>query len=254
MSKYYDRLVKINESLDCDVPIKNESVISNTNFERALANASSDVSKADALVMAFWNNAQNDPRFMNKSMDDVSLAEFAGWLVEEPSFDDGGVVLEGGNEDTIEIPKDSLTDEQKKDILKDNGVDKNTVDAMKTPEELNSAMDATLNNDKLSKESSDERFVIRMDDDDLEMHGYLDMNDTAEDEVQLTDEIEQAKSYVSMEDAKKEIHYLCDKFHYDPSTFKVEPSDADDQVNVDDGESWVSLDPMKPDATTMSPM
>ena len=225
MSKYFDKLVQINESLDKELGNEQEMVTSaKNNFEAAIKTYSKQgLSDGDCLIWAFNDFLRSNPSMKGKSIDDISLSGFCKWLTADQ--EETELYLEE-DKDTIEIPKDSLTDEQKKDILKDNGVDKNTVDAMKTPEELNSAMDATLNNDKLSKESSDERFVIRMDDDDLEMHGYLDMNDTEEDEVQLTDEIEQAKSYISMEDAKKEIHYLCDKFHYDPSTFKVEPSDA----------------------------
>lgn len=163
---------------------------------------------------------------------------------------DLGLVAEDDS-DSISIPKDSLTDEQKKDLLKDNGVDASTVDGMKDSDELDSALDATLNNDSVKKESKDEgSFIIRMDDDDLDMHGYVEFRDNVE-KLNLTDEIGGAAKYGSEEKANNAISEFCATFHYDPNTFKVEPAN-ERYDGLDDGEGWISLDPSHPGASTIS--
>ena len=161
---------------------------------------------------------------------------------------DLGLVAEDDSKEEITIPKDSLTDDQKKDLLKDNGVDAKVVDGMKDSNELDSALDATLNNDSIKNESQvdstesevDGSVIIRMDDDDLDMHGYVEFRDNIE-KLHLTEELGGASKYGSEEIAQEEIRGFCDRFHYDPNTFKIEP--ANEQYDgLDDGEGWVSLD------------
>lgn len=51
------------------------------NLEYALDN-NKDLSDADKLVKTFWNYLESTSS--KKSMDDISLAEFAGWLMSKP--------------------------------------------------------------------------------------------------------------------------------------------------------------------------
>ena len=239
---------------------------------------------------------------------------------------DKGLVLEDTKEDEISIPKDALTDDQKKEILVDKGVDQKTVDAMKDPDEISSALDATLNNDNVEKESStgsdvsnmdwegpaiikkedpdgdtfyvkddewssdiqdayefpskedaadkivelggdylfvwpatmkkegldesinesDGEVYLRMDDDDLDIHGFIQWD---EENVAFVDDEEEAHIFDSKADAEDAILDICDKFNYDPETFSTQ--EVDSQV-ADNGENWVSLDPTDATATTIA--
>ena len=163
-----------------------------------------------------------------------------------------------GDGNTIEISKDSLTPEQKKEILLDKGVDQKAIDNLKDDKEIDGALDATLNNDEIKNESDEdvsEEVVIRMDDDDLDMHGYV--SEKGEKELVLTDKLEEAQVFQHEELGQNEIEVICAKFHYDPSTFKTVSLDPradepyEDDNNDDFGENWVSLDSMHPSATTL---
>ena len=252
MGKYFDELVSINESLDMELGKESGIVVAKNNFEAAINTYSKEgLSDGDCLIKAFNVFLSNNPNAQDKSIDDISISVFCKWLVSDPN--DTELYLEDSNED-ITIPKDSLTDDQKKELLKDKGVDAKTVDGMKDSKELDSALDATMNNDAIKNESKDvSMFLIRMDDDDLDMHGYVEFRDNIE-ELHLTDEMSEVAKYGSIEKTQAEIQGFCDRFHYDPSTFKVEPIEPDEDGKndgIDDGEGWVSLDPMHQGATTI---
>lgn len=183
----------------------------------------------------------------------------------DKQIEEANIILEDG-ENTIEISTDSLTDDQKKEILLDKGVDQKTLDNLKDTEEIDGALTVTLNNDKVKQESADdegdisEEVVIRMDDDDLDMHGYLKSDDGLnKGELEWTDDIKEAKAFQHEELGQNKIEAICAKFHYDPSTFKTisldpradEPYEDDEENNDNFGENWVSLDPMHPSATTL---
>ena len=214
MSKYYSKLIQINENLDKEL------------MEKGIVN--SEINANDVVVK-------------NDKVD----------LVKE---DDGD-----GN--TIEIPKDSLTPEQKKEILLDKGVDQKAIDNLKDNKEIDGALDATLNNDEVKKESNEdvsEEVVVRIDDDDLTMHGYLKSDDGLnKGELEWTDDIKVAKIFQHEEMGQNAIEAICNRFHYDPSTFKTVSLDPradepyEDDNNDDSGENWVSLDSMHPGATTI---
>ena len=213
MSKYYSKLIQINENLDKEL------------MEKGIVN--SEISANDVVV-------KNDKVDLMKEED----------------------------ENTIEIPKDSLTPDQKKEILADKGVDQKAIDNLKDDKEIDGALDATLNNDEVKQESNEkadisEEVVIRMDDDDLDMHGFLKSDDGLnKGELEWTDDIKEAKVFQHEELGQNAIEAICNKFHYDPSTFKTvsldpradEPYEDDEQ---DNGENWVSLDQMHPGATTL---
>ena len=159
---------------------------------------------------------------------------------------DKGLFVEDANEDEISIPKDALTDDQKKDILVDKGVDQKTVDNMKDADEISSALDATLNNDQVKKESSGGAVYLRIDDDDLDLHGYVAEFDG--EQVHLTDNELDAIEYGSAEEAEAQIRMICDKCHYDPATFTTQNVDSQTE---DNGENWVSIDSSNPSATVI---
>lgn len=219
MSKYYDKLVKINEDLDKEM------------LDKGVVNA--EIQANDKVV----------------------------------ANDKTTTIVEDGNSDgnTIEIPRDSLTADQKKEILLDKGVEQKTVDNLKDDKEIDGALDATLNNDEVKKESDgsvkveddiDESVVIRMDDDDLDMHGFVKKFENGE--IEWTNDEQEAERFQHEELGQNMIEAICAKFHYDPSTFTIKSVDPradepyeDDNPGLDGGENWISLDPMHPGATTL---
>ena len=233
MSKYFDRLVQINESLDKELGNEPDMVEAKNNFEAAIKTYSKQgLSDGDCLIMAFNDFLRSNPFMKDKSIDDISLAGFCKWLTADP--EETELYLEE-DKDTIEIPKDSLTDDQKKDILKDNGVDASTVDGMKSSDELDSAMDATLNNNELKKESSDGEFILKIVDEDLDIDGYV--SEFNGKDVDITPVEGEAKIYGSEDEARKAIEDICNSCHYDPETFTVMPKDDED-----DDENWTALE------------
>ena len=220
MGKYYDKLIQMNENLDKEL------------MEKGIVNV--ELNTNDKLVK-----------------------------------DDKTDIVKEDDENTIEISKDSLTDEQKKEILLDKGVDQKAIDNLKSSDELDGALTAATANDvkkesggEEEKEDDDisEEVVIRMDDDDLDMHGYLKSDDGLnKGEIEWTDDIKDAKVFLHEELGQNVIEAICNKFHYDPSTFKTvsldprENESYEDAVSDDDnfGDNWVSLDSMNPSATTL---
>ena len=207
-------------------------------------------------------NENLDKELMEKGIVNVEL-NTNDKLVKDDKTD---IVKEDG-ENTIEISKDSLTDEQKKEILLDKGVDQKAIDNLKSSDELDGALTAATAND-VKKESGgeeeddniSEEVVIRMDDDDLDMHGYLKSDDGLnKGELEWTDDIKDAKVFQHEELGQNAIEVICNKFHYDPSTFKTVSLDPranepyEEAVSDDDnfGDNWVSIDTMNPSATTL---
>jgi hypothetical protein len=97
---------------------------------------------------------------------------------------------------------------------------------------------------------SDGEVYLRMDDDDLDMHGYLkSMDGLDKRELEWTDDEKEAEVFASKADAESAILDICDMFNYDPETFSTQ--EVDSQV-ADNGENWVSLDPTDATATTVA--
>ena len=98
----------------------------------------------------------------------------------------------------------------------------------------------------------DESVILRMDDDDLDMHGFVKKFENGE--IEWTNDEQEAERFQHEELGQNKIEAICTKFHYDPSTFTIKSVDPRaDEPYVDDEESqnWVSLDPMHPGATTL---
>lgn len=175
---------------------------------------------------------------------------------------DKRLVKEGDDDAQVPVPADSLTDDQKKgilsDTLKDAGleVDQKVVDELvKNPEEMAGVQ--KILGDEQKNESAEElgdvseEVVIRMDDDDLDMHGYVSTRGGKE--LVLTDNMEEAQKFQHEELGQNRIEAICNKFHYDPSTFKTVSVDprADEPYEDDESEQWISLNPFDPTATTI---
>ena len=177
-------------------------------------------------------------------------------------------VKENEDEEMVSVPADSLSDEQKEDIIakqaEEAGLeapDKKTIeDIAKDPEKM-AAVQTVLGGDEQQNENEStddvsEEVVIRIDDDDLDMHGFLKSDDGLDvRELEWTDDIKAAKVFQHEELGQNAIEAICSKFHYDPSTFKtisVDPR-ADEPYDDDaDGEKWITLDPTNPTATVTS--
>ena len=179
-----------------------------------------------------------------------------------------GLMKEGDDdEEMVPVPSDSLTDDQKKGILsdtvKDAGLkvdDKELDDIAKNPEQLAGVQKVLGSEEEQKNESgvvepdageddeSNELVYVRMDDDDLDMHGYLKSVDGLDKrELEWTDDEKEAMEFTRAEAATK-IAEICDKLHYDYNTFNLQ--DVDSQV-ADNGENWVSIDSSNPSATSI---
>lgn len=171
---------------------------------------------------------------------------------------------EGDDGEMVSVPADSLTDDQKKGILadtvKDAGLDvddKTLDDISNNPEQLagvQKILDAQKNESGMDDpedgedDESNELVYVRMDDDDLDMHGFLKSVDGLDRrELEWTDDEKEAMEFTRAEAANK-ISEICDKLHYDYNTFNIQ--DVESQVD-DDGENWVSIDSSSPSATTI---
>ena len=170
-------------------------------------------------------------------------------------------VKENEDQEMVSVPADSLSDDQKKGILSDTlndaglKVDDKVVDELvKNPEQM-AGVQKVLGDGQKENESTDdvsEEVVIRMDDDDLDIHGFVKKFENGE--LEWTNDEQEAERFQHEELGQNKIEAICTKFHYDPSTFTIKSVDprADEPYEDDEeGQNWVSLDPMHPGATTL---
>ena len=264
MSKYFDKLVKINESLDRNMRVKglvNENVDPNNPKVKEIKDAGLSVGfNTKGIEVSFSDEDEETcKKVFQRTCDELDITsalkgvnteklltgEYVtyGTLAEDLVQEDGS-----NNDEEITIPKDSLTDDQKKEILVDKGVDKNTVDAMKDTDEISSALDATLNNDNVEKknESNEDAVYIRMDDDDLEFHGYVKLG--SDKLVKIVDSEKDADVFETRARAEKVKKMICDVCSFDPATLTFQ--DVVSQTD-DDGENWKALNPDSPGASVI---
>ena len=103
--------------------------------------------------------------------------------------------------------------------------------------------DKGLCESKLDDSDVSEEVVIRMDDDDLDMHDYVSTRGGKE--LVLTDNIEEAQRFQHEELGQNRIEAICHKFHYDPETFSTKSLDPRADEPYDEG-----LDLYSPDEDT----
>ena len=263
MSKYFDKLVKMNESLDRNMRMKglvNENVDPNNPKVQEIKKAGLSVGfNTKGIEVSFSDEDEEtckkvfqqtcDELDITSVLKDVNTEKLLtgeyvtyGTLAEDLVQEDGS-----NNEEEITIPKDSLTDDQKKEILVDKGVDQKTVDSMKDPDEISTALDATLNNDNVEQEneSMDEAVVMRIDDNDLEVHGYIKMG--IDNKVKFVDNEDEADVFDTRKEAEIVKQEICDTCSFDPDTITFQNAYPQDE---DNGENWMALDPAHPGATT----
>ena len=261
MSKYFDKLVKINESLDRNMRMKglvNENVDPDNPKVKEIKDAGLSVGfNTKGIEVSFADEDEEtckkvfqqtcDELDITPMLKDVNTEKLlTGEYVTYGTLEEWNLVQEDNTEDEITIPKDALTDDQKKEILIDKGVDQKTVDSMKDSDEIATALDATLNTDNVEQknESADDAVYIRMDDDDLEFHGYVKM--TPNKLVKIVDSEEDADVFETRAEAEKVKKMICDTCSFDPATLTFQ--DVVSQTD-DDGENWMSLNPDSPGAT-----
>ena len=302
MGKYYDRLVKMNESLDVELHAKGIDVstanrVDNTN--NASKNGKNEVvmedgDEAQVPVPADSLTDNQKKGILSDTLKDAGLKvddkvidelvknpdEMAGvqkilgdeqknesGAVELSDIDwDGPAILKYDNPNEPDFGGFYVTDKDwSSDVKRATEFDSKEA-AQEKLDEL--AASGKFDGDYLyiwsakSKFDEDadvnEEVVIRMDDDDLEMHGFVKSHDG--DDMELTEDMSEAERFQHEELGNNVIEAICYKFHYDPSTFSTvsvdpeadEPYEDDNEVNIDDGETWVSLDPLDSQATTLA--
>jgi len=271
MSKYFDRLLKMNESLDAELEKRGLKFVKEAGDEEMVpvpADSLSDDQKkgilsdtlkdaglkvddkvVDELVknpdeMAGVQKVLGDEQKENESgavpLEDLDWDGPAILKFDNPNEPDyGGFYVKDGEwtsdiQAATEFDSKEAAQEKLDDLVDKKGMDGNYLYIWSAKSKFDEGEDV-----------SDE-VVIRMDDDDLDMHGYV--PDDIEAELVLVDDEKDAAMFASREEAQKTIDDLCSRFHYDPSTFTFQ--DCESQVSVD-GDAWISLDPMNGQATTV---
>ena len=265
MSKYFDELLRMNESLTKE--LKEKGLVVEDDKEKMVpvsADSLTDDQKAEIVAKQAEEVGLDTP-------DDETLKKIA----EDPDTMAAVQEVLGGNEQKNESldPLDtSLMDWDGPAIIKKEGEDSDSFyikdDEWSTDIQLayefpskEDAADkikqlggdymfiwpATMKKEGLDESinESDGEVYLRMDDDDLDIHGYVQWD---EENVAFVDDEEEAHIFDSKADAEAAILDICDKFNYDPETFSTQ--EVDSQVS-DNGENWVSIDSMNPSATTM---
>ena len=163
------------------------------------------------------------------------------------------------DEEMVSVPADSLTDDQKDTILADQlekgGLEVDDKTRQSWTDDQKAAVIQAIGaeqggqtNESDEDDESEELVYVRMDDDDLDMHGYLKSVDGLDKrELEWTDDEKEAMEFTRAEAASK-IAEICDKLHYDYNTFNIQ--DVESQVD-DNGENWVSIDSSNPSATVV---
>lgn len=293
MGKYYDKLIQINENLDKELMEKKGVVnIEPTANDKLVKDDKTDIVKEDGenTIEISTDSLTNDQKkeiLLDKGVDQKTLDN-----LKDPKELDGALSATLNNADVKQesgaVRLEDL-DWEGPAILKydnpnepDHGGfyvnDKEWSSDIQRATEFDSKEEAQDKIEELvasgdfdgdylyiwsakfkfdEEEDISEEVVIRMDDDDLDMHGFVKKFENGE--IEWTDDIKAAKVFQHEELGQSKIEAICTKFHYDPSTFKTvsldpradEPYEDDEENNDDFGENWVSLDPMHPSASTL---
>jgi hypothetical protein len=261
MGKYFDKLLKMNENLTKELKKKGmfkeageEEMVSvpadsltDDQKDAILAKQLADGGlNVDDKTRQSWSDEQKAAVIQaigggqaNESINtDTSLMDWDGPAIIKKQGEDGDSfyikddVWSSDIQEAYEFPsKEDAADKIKQ--LGDDG------DMFVWPAHMKKeGLDESIN-------ESDGEVYLRMDDDDLDIHGYIQWD---EENVNFTDDVAEADIFTSKADAEAAILDICDKFNYDPETFSTQ--EVDSQVS-DNGENWVSLDPTDATATTI---
>lgn len=265
MGKYFDKLMKINESLTKE--LKEKGLVKEENKEEMVqvpADSLTDDQKEKILADEIHDKV--DPKVDDKTIEDIvkdpaKASAVTDLLAEvEPKKEsintdtslmdwDGPAIIKKEGEDSdsfyikddewstdIQLAYEFPSKEDAADKIKQLGGDYMFIWPATMKKE---GLDESIN-------ESDGEVYLRMDDEDLDIHGYVQWD---EEKVNFTDNEHEADIFTSKADAEATILDICDKFNYDPETFTTQ--EVDSQVS-DNGENWVSLDPTDATATTVA--
>lgn len=261
MGKYFDKLLKMNENLTKELKKKGmfkeageEEMVSvpadsltDDQKDAILAKQLADGGlNVDDKTRQSWSDEQKAAVIQaigggqaNESQDetDVSKMEWEGPAIIKKEDPDG---------DTFYVKDDEWSSDIQ-DAYEFPGKDDAADKIGQLGGDYLFVLPATMKKEGLDESinESDGEVYLRMDDDDLDIHGYVQWD---EENVNFTDDEHEADIFTSKADAEAAILDICDKFNYDPETFSTQ--EVDSQV-ADNGENWVSLDPTDATATTI---
>ena len=273
MSQYYDKLLKMNESLTKE--LKEKGLFKEGEDEDMVpvpADSLTDDQKTGILADTVKNAGL---KVDQKVLDDISknpeqLAGVQKVLGAEQENESGAVPLEDLDWDGPAILKYDnpntpdwggfyVTDEEwSSDIQRATEFDSKEAAQEKLDELVDkNGMDGKYLYIWSAKMKFDEgadvseEVVIRMDDDDLDMHGFVKGRDGKE--LELTDNEEEAEKFQHEELGQSTIEAICNKFHYDPTTFSTksldpradEPYDEGLDLYSDDEDTFKDIEPKK---------
>ena len=266
MSKYFDKLMKMNENLTKE--LKKKGLFTEGEEEEMVSVPADSLSDDQTKkILADTIHDKVDPKIDAKTIDDIAkdpvkASAVTDLLAEvEPKNEsintdtslmdwDGPAIIkhQGEDGDSFYIKDDEWSSdiqeayefpskEDAADKIKQLGDDG---DMFVWPAHMKKdGVDESIN-------ESDGEVYLRMDDGDLDIHGYVQWED---DKVNFTDNEQDADVFASKADAESAILDICDMFNYDPETFTTQ--EVDSQVS-DNGDNWVSLDPTDATATTIA--
>ena len=263
MSKYFDKLLRMNESLDKE--LKDKGLVKEDDRNEDMVPVPAD-SLTDDQKKGILSDTMKDAGLEadDKLIDDISKnpEQLAG--VQK--------ILDAQKNESLNTDT-SMMDWDGPAIIKKEGEDSDSFyikddewstdiqlayefpskeDAADKIEQLGGdymfIWPATMKKEGLDESinESDGEVYLRMDDDDLDIHGFIQWD---EENVGFTNDESEAEIFASKADAEAAILDICDKFNYDPETFTTQ--EVDSQVS-DNGENWVSLDPTDATATVVA--
>ena len=266
MSKYFDKLMKMNENLTKE--LKKKGLFTEGEEEEMVSVPADSLSDDQTKkILADTIHDKVDPKVDDKTIDEISKDP-----VKASAVTDLLAEVEPKKESTDETDISKMDWEgpaiiKKEDpdgdtfYVKDDEWSSDIQDAYEFPGKEDAAdkigqlggdylfvLPATMKKEGLDESinESDGEVYLRMDDDDLDIHGYVQWEN---DKVNFTDNEQDADVFASKADAESAILDISDMFNYDPETFTTQ--EVDSQVS-DNGDNWVSLDPTDATATTVA--
>ena len=272
MSKYYDKLIQINENLakeakELGIVVEEDENTIEISKDSLTPDQKKGILLDKGVDQKTIDNLKDDKEIdgaLDVTLNNAAVKSESGAVPLSDLDWDGPAILKYDNPNTPEWGGFYVTDEEwSSDIQRATEFDSKEAAQEKLDElvEKNADMDGNCFYIWSAKMKFDEgadvseEVVIRMDDDDLDIHGYLKSDDGLnKGELEWTDDIKAAKVFQHEELGQNAIEAICNRFHYDPSTFttkSVDPRADEPYEDDEEGQNWVSLDPMHPGATTL---